>query len=233
MILSDIKGRISRTLLRREIIKEIETRSCILIEVGAHTGDDFLIKKCQKKGSRFYMFEPHPQAFQKLMDKIKKIGGEHTIAFNQAISDYNGRAKFYISNYDVCSSLNKFEPSANQTWEDNLGKSGFHTIREFEVDVVRLDAFMKDHQIPHIDFLEIDAQGEDLRVIKSLGENIYNCKRIQTETCVYKHPLYEKQFKKKEMMDYLSKHDFITERSWKQSLGREENIVFVNRHHHP
>lgn len=43
---------------------------------------------------------------------------------------------------------------------------------EIMVDVIRLDAFVKEHGIERIDHLHVDAQGADMDVLKSLGEAI-------------------------------------------------------------
>jgi hypothetical protein len=102
-------------------------------------------------------------------------------------------------------------------------------VEDIEVEVIRLDRFLEQNGISRIDRLEIDAQGEDLRVVESLGARIEDVKKIQIEVNVHQSPLYRESFSREDAMGFFSTHGFEEHISWKQSMGREENIVFRNR----
>jgi hypothetical protein len=106
-------------------------------------------------------------------------------------------------------------------------------VDELDVDIVRLDTFMEQQGISTIDILEIDAQGEDLRVVESLGSRIVDVKKVQIEVNISGVPLYRNSFTMDEAVGFFARHGFEKHVSWKQCLNREENVVFRSRRHYP
>jgi FkbM family methyltransferase len=198
------------------------------VQVGAFTGDDDLIEACRRFGHHLYMFEPNPRRVAELE---RKIAGAPTIrVIPQAVSNYNGSATFHIAGHDDCSSLQNFDSTANTAWVHPWHPyKHFEMVGDIEVEVVRLDAFLDRNGIAKVDRLEIDAQGEDLRVVESLGERMAGVKKIQIEVNLHASPLYNDSFTKEQATAFFTQHGFERHISWKQSMGREENIVFRNR----
>ena len=203
----------------------------VIFEVGAHAGDAALIEYCQQTGAQLYMFEPQPSRFQELVQKTKDVPSIHV--FPLAISDVNGRASFNIADFDECSSLLPFDERVNETWARDFPIDHFEMVDTIEVDVMRLDTFMEQHQISRVDFIEIDAQGQDLKVVHSLGDKIRQVRRIQVEVNLFSAPLYQNACRKEDVMAYFAAHDFEKHLSWKQAMNREENIIFRNRRFYP
>ena len=203
-----------------------------LVQVGAYLGDDGFMEACSRFGHRLYMFEPNPS---RVRDLREKTAGAKTIhVLPMAVSNYNGKAKFKIAAYDDCSSLQDFDANANQTWVHEWHPyKRFEMVEELEVDVIRLDTFMEQQGIAAIDLLEIDAQGEDLRVVESLGARIADVKKVQIEVNISGAPLYSNSFTMTEATAFFDGHGFERHVSWKQCLNREENIVFRSRRHYP
>jgi FkbM family methyltransferase len=198
------------------------------IQVGAFTGDDALIADCRRFGHHLFMFEPNPKRVAELRAKI--AGALHIHVIAKAVSNYNGSAKFHIAGHDDCSSLQNFDAAANTAWVHPWHPyKHFEMVDELEVEVVRLDTFMEQNLIARVDRLEIDAQGEDLRVVESLGVRMADVKKIQIEVNIHESPLYAASFTKEQAVEFFSSHGFDRHISWKQSMGREENIVFRNR----
>lgn len=204
----------------------------IIFQVGAFDGYDELIKICAEKKHHLYLFEPSPKRFLELSEKIK--GHETVQAFPYAISNYDGTAEFHIANHEDCSSLSPFDPEVNRKWLHKWHRYGeFQMVDKVEVKVMRLDTFIEQQKIKWIDFLEIDTQGEDLRVVESLGDFIRHVKKIQIEVNIHDSPLYQNSFTKDDALAYLEKRQFAPHTSWKQSVNREENIIFVNLRYYP
>lgn len=88
---------------------------------------------------------------------------------NVIISDKNSKSKFYITKDTDCSSL--LEPNEN-TYKNWYGAHRFKVKKVVLTDVVEINNFLKKNKINYIDWLVIDIQGMDLRVIKKLKENI-------------------------------------------------------------
>lgn len=200
----------------------------VIFEVGAHAGDADLIDYCRRTGARLYMFEPLPARYQELIEKTKDVPSIQV--FPLAVSDYNGRASFNIANFDDCSSLLSFDEQVNETWVFKWHPiDRFEMVEQIEVAVTRLDTFMEQQGIEQVDLIEIDTQGQDLRVVQSLGDKITDVKRIQLEVNVFHAPLYTNSCGKAEVLDYFAKHQFEPHVSWKQTMNREENITFRNK----
>ena len=106
-------------------------------------------------------------------------------------------------------------------------------VDHLEVEVIRLDTFLDSRGIKVVDHLEIDAQGEDLRVVESLGERIAHVKHIQIEVNISGKPLYDNSFTMEEAVAFFRERQFDQHVSWKQCLNREANVIFRNRRFYP
>lgn len=202
-----------------------------IVQVGAYTGDDGLIEACRRYGHRLYMFEPNPTRAAELRDKTQ--GAKTIDVLPMAVSNFDGSATFKIAAHDDCSSLQDFDANANQTWVHEWHPyKRFDMVTELEVEVVRLDTFLTQRGIAAVDLLEIDAQGEDLRVVESLGARMRDVKRIQLEINIHHAPLYANAFTMDEAVAFFDTHGFDKHVEWKQSLNREANVIFRNRTHY-
>jgi FkbM family methyltransferase len=199
-----------------------------IIQVGAYTGDDRLIAACRDYGHRLYMFEPNPARADEL--KRKAADAPTVEVLQMAVSNANGTATFKIAAHDDCSSLQDFDANAQRTWVHEWHPyKRFEMVDSLEVEVVRLDTFLDEHGITTVDCLEIDAQGEDLRVVESLGDRIADVKKIQIEVNIHDAPLYANAFTMDQAMAFFNGHGFEKHIEWKQSLNREANVIFRNR----
>jgi FkbM family methyltransferase len=203
-----------------------------IVQVGAYTGDDTLIALCRRRGHRLFMFEPNPRRAADLRQKAAPAGCVEVI--EKAVSDFNGSACFNIAAYDDCSSLLEFSPDANRTWVHEWHPyKRFDTVDRIDVGVIRLDTFMAERGLATIDLLEVDAQGADLQVVRSLGDRIRDVRRIQIEVNIHSAPLYENSFGLDDALQLFGRHGFEQHVQWRQSLNREANIIFRNRRFYP
>lgn len=204
------------------------SRTRTFVQVGAFTGDDELIASCRRFGHRLYMFEPNPQRAAELEQKSAGAATIHVI--RKAVSNRNGRAEFHIASHDDCSSLQQFDPAANTAWVHQWHPyKNLQMVDKIEVEVIRLDTFFEQNGIAQVDRMEIDAQGEDLRVVESLGAHIADVKKIQIEVNIHNSPLYTDAFTMEQAVAFFAEHGFERHVSWKQSFNREENVIFRNR----
>ena len=141
-----------------------------IVEIGANTGTDTV--NYAKEGI-LYTIEPVPVLAEKLRGMF--TDNDNVNVFEMAISDYNGTAKFGISDPRFgaanmgCSSLNEFSDDIHQKWG---GRGDFNMIEYIDVEVMRMDTFIEREGITEIDYLHCDAQGSDLKVLQSFGDKI-------------------------------------------------------------
>jgi FkbM family methyltransferase len=203
-----------------------------IFQVGAFEGEKELIDHCADHDHTLYMFEPNPKRAKELHEQVQDY--PRIFVIQKAVSNFDGQAVFHIANHDDCSSLSDFDDRANETWVHKWHPyKSFQMVADIDVDVVRLDSFMAANDIRHVDLIEVDAQGEDLKVVESLGDEIVNVKKIQIEVGINHSPLYKTVFSKADAIEYFRAREFEPHISWKQSINREENIVFRNVEFYP
>lgn len=170
-----------------------------VIHVGGHEGEErFWYNKMGFKS--VVWFEPIKDKYEILEENIKHISPPQ-IAYNFGISEVEGKHKFHIANNGQSSSLLEFGTHAKN-------HPNVKFINDIEIECIRLDTFCKNSAYPDFyNFLNIDTQGTELSVIKSLGEYIKDIDYIYTE--VNTEEVYKGCALLSEIDEYLSKYGFI------------------------
>jgi FkbM family methyltransferase len=140
-----------------------------IIEIGANDGShtmDFY------RNSNVWCFEPNPVYANLLRNKFSK--NKNVSVLEMAVSDFNGTANFNISSDGLSSSLNELT-------EFSIKNTKIKYNNKIEVNVVRMDTFLMENNIQIIDYLHCDAQGEDLKILKSFGNFISIIKKGKIE----------------------------------------------------
>ena len=177
-------------------------RKKIGFDVGACKGES--IPKF-KGFDKIYAFEPAPYVFDILTKKYKN---DSRIECHQiAISDEDSYRSFNYHNHYGYSSFLEIDKEGEFAKKCQEEDPGFDDVTlVFDVQTKRLDTFMRENHIEHIDFLKIDTQGTDLNVIKSLGKMINKVDNIEAE--IHIKPLYKNSFHKEEIIDFMEKNNF-------------------------
>ncbi|MFM7813604.1 MAG: FkbM family methyltransferase [Flavobacteriales bacterium] len=126
-------------------------RGDVYWDIGANLGGyAFLAKQC---GADVYAFEPMPTLFDFLRDNPSAFG----TAYPFALSNQNGRSRFYTSSANVggCSLVGEDEHM------QALGYDGF-----VDVEVRRADSLVG--QIPLPNWIKIDVEGNELATVEGL-----------------------------------------------------------------
>lgn len=139
-----------------------------IVEVGANWGSDTK-RFADERDTSVYAFEPTPELFQHLVDTFSSYENVKILPF--AVDEEEGDAVFNIAGSGDwgCSSLYSFDPDIHNKWE---GRPDFHFTDSVVVQKKRLDNFIEENNIKAIDYLWIDAQGNDFRALRSLGEKV-------------------------------------------------------------
>ena len=157
------------------------------VEVGTNTGSQ---TEQLDTGDKFlFTFEPSPILYNECVNKFKDSA---TIVVLPFAVDVHNSVKFFnvsVQGDRGFGSLYEFH--------DNIQDTELKIYEEFRVPfafkqkvlTVRLDTFMNNWDIDGIDYLWIDAQGNDFNCIKSLGDRIKDVKEGKCE-CTWEIPLY-------------------------------------------
>ena len=126
-----------------------------------------------KKGWRGINIEPNPDMF-KLLEEYRP----HDLNLNIGISDVNDTLDYYMFNEPA---LNTFSENERDQY---LQKSEYFIQNQMRVQVDTLENVFSKNNISknqEIDFMSIDAEGFDLKVLKSFDITIYSPKVILIE----------------------------------------------------
>lgn len=151
-------------LLGTKIIKYLdEVRGAI--HVGAHEGQErHFYRKCGFK--RVLWFEPIKQTFEILQRNIQGFKGH--VVFNVGVHDTLKEAIIHVSSNNAeSSSILEFGLHAQY-------RPQIKYVRDEQIQLVRLDTFLqeKGYDIRDFNFLNVDVQGVEFNVLKSLGKLI-------------------------------------------------------------
>ena len=148
-------------------------RKSLLLEVGAYDGRDSLMY--YMNGYRVITFEPKRDLFEALEAKTRDLSDYN--AYNYAISDLDGEVDFHISKEYGASSILQFKDSDDliKNWGEHRWDVHYSGT-SYTVQSMRLQTFIETNNLvdQEIDFLHVDAQGVDLKVLQSLGPYIAN-----------------------------------------------------------
>jgi FkbM family methyltransferase len=143
--------------------------NAVFFDVGANVGDYSKEVIASYPGTQAFLFEPHPQTFQKLENESAlKAARKFNIAFGEKLEKINFYDRSDISGGSSHASFYKEVIS------------GIHNQNPvgFEVEVKTLDSFCSDYNILKIDFLKIDTEGHELAVLKG-AKNLIAQQKIQ------------------------------------------------------
>jgi len=122
--------------------------------------------------------EPHPVSFQKLKNSIRTCK-----KYNCAISDYNGHAEF-IAGYDYISMISGIKENySNDHWNRLLRESIEHNsdFETLSVECRTLSSILEENNMNDIDYLSIDTEGSEEKILKGIDFKKYNIKIIGIE----------------------------------------------------
>ena len=165
-----------------------------IMEIGANFGQDsdFLSEKFDTDPKNVWVFEAHPEIY----NAIKKIHPNFN-SFNNAVFNKEETMTFNMYPLDACKSNSGCSSLLKQKKESlpaNFGgKENVSKTKEYKVKSIRMDNFMKEHNIKSIDFLKLDAEGVNYEVLESFGKRIKDVKAIHTESEQYSNLAYDKQ----------------------------------------
>ena len=152
----------------------------VAFDVGADDGFHGISFALTNPKINVFAFEPIKGSKKRILKNLKKVEEFFGVKIsnykitNAAISDFKGNTTFYETKYKVGSSLLKPKKKLSKFWtrsEDYLIKTvrkGLKVRKKYKVKVLTLESFCKKNSIKIINYLHIDAQGNDLKVIKSL-----------------------------------------------------------------
>ena len=143
-----------------QLLKKIIKKNSTVIDIGANIGYfTLLLAKLVGPDGKVFSFEPDPNNFSILEKNVKINGYSNVILTQKAISDKTETTKLYLCKYS----------------------NGMHRIYQseiceghVEIESSKLDDFFENVKFNgNIDFIKIDTEGSEVKVIRGI-KNIIN-----------------------------------------------------------
>lgn len=198
-----------------KLIKTIIPENSVIVEAGAHYGEDTKTMSELWPQGTIHAFEPLPNSFKRLIPWIEDC--ENVICYPYALSAKTGDSVFYVStNNDGASSL--LAPTSIIT-----GSIKF-TPDPITVKCTTLDEWAKQNSIDHVDFMWLDMEGHELDTLKASSHIFSKTIAVYTEVNRRRFregtPLYE------EVRDWFYLMGFY-EKWCDVSAGWQGNVLYV------
>ena len=192
----DFRQNKSEYLILKEIFEERVyaeyfpfNKNSVIMDVGAHFGYFSLFaSRNSHKDSIIYSFEPSSENFRMQKKNISDNKIENVKLFQCAIGDSNGRAKLFHSANPNHSLLNDGTSASSEN-----------------VEVKTLETVVKENGIQQIDFLKLDCEGAEYRILETLPAEIFQI--IKTISMEF-HDLKSEKYNNAFLADILRKHNF-------------------------
>jgi FkbM family methyltransferase len=214
--------RIGRDYIERRGLRPVfDPAKCdtVWIDVGAHLGEGTLDAATRNPKLLVFAFEPNWVLARQIMGRAANF-----VVLPMAVSYADGFADFFINAYDGSSSLVRMAEAGLSHWKD----FDYMVKSKVVVQTIRLDTFMELADLDSVDYLKVDAEGIDLRVIQSAGERLKDIKRVMLEVDVAPDRLYEGAPSRDEVIGFMTESGFRLVDSESQNAGRQENLTFAS-----
>lgn len=154
-----------RAFLRK--VKKILPPKSIIFDVGAGIGNFIEFFDDKNYNFNLYAFEP-TNNYEKIKNKKKKYKNFVKI-FNIGLSDTIGKSKIFFSKTQGANA----HSSLYKKVIDNLHNE---EVDELDIEIVTLDSFVKKNYIERINYLKIDVEGNEFKILLGAKEFLENSK---------------------------------------------------------
>lgn len=143
------------------LLKDFIKKGDVVFDIGANAGEyTYMLERLE--GSGFvYSFEPIP----KLLNELKRLFPKVNL-YKIALSDKEDKTQFKIPVIDG----NKFETRGKL--DIDYVEPGELSSELIEVECKTLDLFVKENNIKRLDFIKIDVEGHELKVLHGANNSI-------------------------------------------------------------
>jgi len=124
----------------------------IVFDIGAYVGDTALwFSKAVAPQGNVYAFEPEPSNFEKLKANLERNKVTNVIPLQLALSENEGEMQI-----------------ASGRGSSTITQTGTGT----SVKVTTIDRFVEANKLPRVDFIKMDVEGHELKVLAGARETI-------------------------------------------------------------
>jgi FkbM family methyltransferase len=167
------------------LYKHLIHKNSIIIDIGGHIGTFVLYLRKHSPYGKIYVFEPDSENIDMLQKNMHLNNIKNVYIEKKAVADHDGYLRFQAN------VLNKNE--------GHIIKSG-----GIQVEAIKLDTYVKQKSIDHIDLLKLDCEGAEYQILKSF-KNLHICRSLMIE---YHHTVPGKNMNKQWIISHMTSNNF-------------------------
>lgn len=153
-------------LLRHVLPRVVTVRAPVILDVGANRGEMSIALRGAFPAARIVAFEPNPVTYEQLAGNLKGLGVECVQA---GLGAAEGTARLHCYRGDQASGHATVYREMFRLYE-GYGIGSATDLVEFEVGIQTLDTTCRALGIEAVEFLKIDVEGHELRVLEGARE---------------------------------------------------------------
>lgn len=192
-----------------KLMQQILRPQQVVFDVGGNRGLWSLCALEIEPSIHLSSFEPIPDVFAQLVNNIGNYPGVH--CYNIAISDTIGKCDFYYYDQSVLHS------EQSGFYHREILKTLFDPPQVLIVDQNTLTSFCTENKIDHIDFIKIDTEGAEWKVLKGAEELIKN-HQIDIIQFEYGGSYIDAQTTLEQVYRFLTSYDYLIFRIYPEGL---------------
>jgi 2-O-methyltransferase len=216
-IIGTYENLLGKGVIPKEFFVQFLPDNPFILEAGAHKGKDTVeMAKIWPNGS-IHAFEPVPHLFKLLENNTRNLKNVH--CYQLALGDTKGSETLFVSSGASDGSSSLLPP---KELLNNYPTVYFDT--KVPVTTITLDEWARENGVTRIDFMWLDLQGMELKVLQSGSIILKTVKGIYSEVSSVEG--YQGQSLYHELREWLEKEGFHVER---EAVENGEGNVFFLR----
>ncbi len=188
----------------------------IILEAGAHHGEDTVIFIKKWPQASVYAFEPCPEYFEILKRHTAPFPNIHIFPFG--LTAKTGTYNFYISQ--------KWNGASSMLADNHLSDGLDYNDQKIEVLCKNLDEWTVEYTIKKIDYMWLDMEGAELSMLNSAPSILKTVKAISCELNFKEYRIGMTQFD--DIHSFLLKNEFSLIAIWGSSQGQATGVYIRN-----
>jgi len=223
---------LSESPLKRHLLKLFKKNDKIIIfDIGGCEGEDSIRYSIIFPSSQIFVFEPLPNNQKLIVENIDKYKASNIKLIPSAVSDLDGFLEFHVSSGDPEHESDKLDwdfgnKSSSLLPPEKLNNPSWLKFRKkIDVETITLNSFLLTNKIEEVDFVHMDVQGAELKVLMGAKDYINKIKAVWLEVADIE--LYKGQPLRVDIQNFMTKNGFYLVKS--EMEGQVGDQFYLNK----
>ena len=220
--------------LKKDLLKLFKKNDKLtILDIGGCEGEESIRYSRIFPVSSIYIFEPILENQKLVVENIIKYKAKNVKLVPLAVSNENGISQFYVSSGHPENQSNNLDwdfgnkSSSLLPPERKNINSWLNFNNKIDIRTITLNTFLLQNKILEVDFIHMDVQGAELKVLKGAKDFIKKIKAIWLEVAIIE--LYKNQPLMVDIEYFMKKNDFYLVKS--EIEGQAGDQFYLNKNY--